>query len=308
MSAHGPIFGENAITPADHAFDPTSKEDAKLLIDGFKGLQQSKGINVTQASFFLDKPFLNRLLTESRDGRREGQGISPDWFDGLTVYFGLDGANKIVLLMERAIFDNKSKRMLRYKKVPQTIPVRWQNTNTYAYIDYAIMPVNKEGASELKLIDTNSETYAKLRARFKEKFKNSPSSISVKQPGDELPVRHSTFIAGYFLGKNALRKEVWEKEGEGVGIKIFLGYGNSHRKATRFKNMQLIVIGAANNDATIEDYPFKTVWSTQRGYQEEDISLIFYAIDQIDGGDAIPNIEPVDIPYLTSSCVTPVEN
>jgi hypothetical protein len=322
MSSRGFVRISNLITPAHHAFDPLSKQEALDLVAGFEGLRASKSIDVSQASFFLDKTTLEELLTENRNGPNPGKDFTTGFqFDGLNVYFGLDENNKMLLLMRRASLTSKPEVFEQYNEVSQTMPVFKPATKTFELVDFASVSFNRGEKTEAYVMDVNDSYYHELRDNFKERFRQGTPELTVKLPPRVFATANSadvsrsaatsqglrainvpTLVTGYFLGKNALIDQLWNEEGNGIGIKFFLGYGSPSRNNEPFRIMHIIAIGAESADATIQDYPRETVWgtlpfSTARPFLTRQVSM--------DPGNPSepPPMGDGSTPNMTSSCV-----
>lgn len=321
MSSRGFVRVSNLITPAHHAFDPLSKQEALDLVRGFEGLRASKNIDVSQASFFLDKTTLEELLTENRNGPNPGKDFTTGFqFDGLNVYFGLDENNKMLLLMRRAAFGNKPEIFEQYNDVPQTMPVFKRATNAFELVDFASVSFNRGDKTQAYVMDVNDSYYQELRKNFEARFRQVTPEFNITLPPHVFAtagagvarsaassqglraIRLQTLVTGYFLGKNALIDQLWNEEGNGIGIKFFLGYGSASRNHEPFQIMHIIAIGAENQDATIENYPRESVWGTLPFSTGRPFLTRQVAIDP-NNPSVPPPVGDGSTPNMTSSCV-----
>lgn len=326
MAAHKPIFTKNEVKPENHAFDPITASDAQKLLDGFSELRESKHLNVSESAFFFDSAALNILLSENRNGRRDDLGYNIGYdFDGITVYFGLDADDKIILLIQRDVCKNDWNVVETYAKVPQTRAVYWPHSNRHDIIEYAMVPVSVNGTCEIQWIDINSETYKKLRQNFQARFENGNDILTWDLPPNvypkniaEYPIpgkkfryqtrwQQETLITGYFLGKVALRRELWYEQGNGVGIKLFLGYGPNVLGSSLFPNMHLVAVGTETAEIKVSNFEGdEKLWGTQ----PRPTLQRFKARMEIptDGGTGPVLGGAVPMGTASSSCVTPVKD
>ncbi len=308
--AHNPIGSGEHIAPNMHGFDPLSKDDARKLINGFRDLDPTKGIDKTQKFFYLDAETLTQLLQAERTTNSD--------YDGLRVMFGLDAQNRIVLLINRVRITEDVKGTRHFEYVPQ-LDTHWDEIrNEVILMEYASLTVNRSDHTQLPRIDINGTQYRQLRHNFQTKFTDDNPLITYRttarsilktldhQLDSPLTVQRRYFVTGFYIGWGTLEVIRDELSIPNKGIKLWLGYGTLTRNSNSAKCFHLIAIAADAPGDTIDGYPAKKkIWSTQN-QTPPSLKLSAGAVAQPGASSQQPDT-PVAVAALVSLGTSPVE-
>lgn len=271
--SHVPLNPNETIPPHMHGFDPLPTRDAVNLTEAFTRKMSDLNLNAAQASFYFDAATLTDLLQAQRNQCT---------YDGFIFLFGLDANDQLTTLIHRVNADVTDCKIDGYTNVEQSAYVENPNTKEIELIEYAVMPVNKNGFARLYRIDVDSNKFdtivEKFAAIFKDDNQEKVYKIKAKRFLSQLAepsgavVRTKFLTVGYYIGWGILdliRRELNSK----VGIKLFFGYGTYSLNISSAFCVHLVAIAADHPDAQLNDYPLPTVWSTQDQSKPEEYIL-----------------------------------